>query len=690
MHEERDARAIRAARRAPSIAPSRRAIDRAIASRSLRSGAPTHTHPHTPGEGTLLGTPTVATQDGGVHVCHDVGHATVADGATGVVALDDARLGCAPLAPSRPAAVRPPAVDPFCARLPPRHPIPLCHDVGGGQEHQGEVSPGLCAAAVSGRRRGAGVCAARDGDAGDRGVAGAAQPGSVGRGAARVAAGPRQGRATGAAFVAGGRSGVGCRCRRLHAVARGAGNSPPAGRHRHLHGALGGGDLSARQHRPGRAVRLRWQFLHAVRGRGLSPHHLLHRPAGCDGALPHAYRGRPRALPGAAEQRQFGRVGCCTRRCLVALRGVRGPVAQAVLPVRVGGRKAGGGDRFVHPRGERPPGGPASVRARRRRTVRRPRHGLPEAGHALGRGGVRARVRSGRVQYRGGGRFQHGRHGEQVAQFVQLQVRAGQCQHRHRRRLPRHRGRRRARVLSQLVGQPGHLSRLVPAVAQGGLHRVSRSGVQRGHAAQSGGAAHCGRDAVAQCAVSAGRRPDGAPGASGRVRGHQQFLLGDGVRKRRRGDPHAAGAGGRGWFSSRHRSVFRTTRRAGLAAVSAVVFAGGHTRGAADARAADQAAARDPGGDRSAGQRRPRGDAHTDAAVDGGAAGVLSARRATRHGEQLSAGVFGAGEAVSGRYRRQGGGGAAAGVSDGARHRRFQSVGGGTDAAAAGGAGDRR
>ena len=45
-------------------------------------------------------------------------------------------------------------------------------------------------------------------------------------------------------------------------------------------------------------------LLHAVRGRRLSPHHLFPRPAGRDGGLHHAHRGRQKRSAGAARQRQ--------------------------------------------------------------------------------------------------------------------------------------------------------------------------------------------------------------------------------------------------------------------------------------------------------------------------------------------------------------------------------------------------
>ena len=55
----------------------------------------------------------------------------------------------------------------------------------------------------------------------------------------------------------------------------------------------------------------------------------------------------------------------------------------------------------------------------------------------------------------------------------------GLARDRHRRELRGHRARDRARVLPQLDRQPHHLPRLVPALPQGGPHRLPRPGVLR-------------------------------------------------------------------------------------------------------------------------------------------------------------------------------------------------------------------
>ena len=108
--------------------------------------------------------------------------------------------------------------------------------------------------------------------------------------------------------------------------------------------------------------------------------------------------------------------------------------------------------------------------------------GVAEARHALGRGALRPRIRSRRVQHRRRQRLQHGGDGEQGPQHLQRQARAGAPRHRERRRLRLDRGRDRARIFPQLDRRPRHLPRLVPALPEGGLDRVPRPGVHRRHA----------------------------------------------------------------------------------------------------------------------------------------------------------------------------------------------------------------
>ena len=105
------------------------------------------------------------------------------------------------------------------------------------------------------------------------------------------------------------------------------------------------------------------------------------------------------------------------------------------------------------------------------------RHGFAQALDALGRGGVRPRIRPRYFHDRRGVRLQHGRDGEQGPQRLQRQIRAGQPRHRDRRRLRRHRGGHRARIFPQLDRQPHHLPRLVPALPEGRADGFPRPGI---------------------------------------------------------------------------------------------------------------------------------------------------------------------------------------------------------------------
>ena len=119
-----------------------------------------------------------------------------------------------------------------------------------------------------------------------------------------------------------------------------------------------------------------------------------------------------------------------------------------------------------------------------------------------------------------------------------------------------------ARILPQLDRQPRHVPRLVPAVAEGGPHRLSRPGVlERPGLARRRAHRRCRVPATR--AVRRGRRPDGAPGAPGRVRGDQQLLYGYRLRKGRRADPDAARAARRAGFRGGHGSLLRAPRRTG-------------------------------------------------------------------------------------------------------------------------------
>ena len=175
------------------------------------------------------------------------------------------------------------------------------------------------------------------------------------------------------------------------------------------------------------------RLLHPVRARGL-PADRLRRRTGPDvmSDLPGADRGRPGGLPGAAVERQSAGDRRAAGR--PALGAVGGPVPQALLPVRAGGRRS------RLPRGQlrHPlrPHGPAAdlLRAGQHRPVP-PRHGVAQEVDDVGRGALWPGVRSRPVPDRRRQRLQFRCHGEQGPQHLQHLGDPGPLRHRDRRRL---------------------------------------------------------------------------------------------------------------------------------------------------------------------------------------------------------------------------------------------------------------
>ena len=151
------------------------------------------------------------------------------------------------------------------------------------------------------------------------------------------------------------------------------------------------------------------------------------------------------------------------------------------------------------------------------------------------------RIRPRRVQHRRRVRLQHGRDGEQGAERLQHEIRAGEAGDRDRRRLPGHRDRHRARVFPQLDRQPRDLPRLVPALAEGRADGLPRPGIHR-RPGQPRGQADRRRAAPARGAVPRGCRSARASGAPGQLHRDRQFLHRDGLQEGRRGGPHDAHA----------------------------------------------------------------------------------------------------------------------------------------------------
>ena len=198
----------------------------------------------------------------------------------------------------------------------------------------------------------------------------------------------------------------------------------------------------------------------------------------------------------------------------------------------------------------------------RPRGARRLRDGRAEAGDGVGRARLRPRIRPRLLQHRRRLRLQYGGDGEQGAQRLQRQIRAGVAADGDRRRLRRHRGRHRPRVLPQLDRQPHHLPRLVPALPEGGADRLSRPGILR-RPALGAGQAHRRRARAARRAIRRGRRPARPSGAAVGLSRDQQLLHRDGLSEGRRGHPHAASADRRRGVPRRHGSLFRALRRHG-------------------------------------------------------------------------------------------------------------------------------
>ena len=235
--------------------------------------------------------------------------------------------------------------------------------------------------------------------------------------------------------------------------------------------------------------------------------------------------------------------------------------SQAQLSVRARRRRSGGGEGPVH-HALRSSRRARHLGAPRRRGSLRACDALAEDVDEVGRGGVRPGVRPRRVQHRRRVRLQHGRDGEQGAERLQHQIRAGEAGDRDRRRLPGHRNGHRARVLPQLDRQPRHLPRLVPALAEGGADGLSRPGVLR-RSGQPRGEAHRRRACAACGAVPRGWRSAGASGAARPLHHDRQLLYRDGVQQGRRGHPHDGDDHRARGVPPRHGPVFRAPRQPG-------------------------------------------------------------------------------------------------------------------------------
>ena len=175
------------------------------------------------------------------------------------------------------------------------------------------------------------------------------------------------------------------------------------------------------------------RLLHAVRGRGLSPHHLLPRPARRDGESTRCtLRADKAAYPVLLSNGNLVEQGELDGGRHFAKWHDPFPKPSYLFALVAADLV---GARAAHPLalGQRPPA--AGLRAPRRPRQDRARDELAGRLGRLGRGALRPGARPRALHDRRRRRLQHGRDGEQGPQHLQHQVRAGQPGHRDRRRL---------------------------------------------------------------------------------------------------------------------------------------------------------------------------------------------------------------------------------------------------------------
>ena len=201
-------------------------------------------------------------------------------------------------------------------------------------------------------------------------------------------------------------------------------------------------DRARQQHRADGSLPLERRLLHAVRGGGFSAHHLFPRPArtSCR-SIRCASRPTAREAPlllSNGNPVESGDLGD-GRHFAVWFDPFPKP---SYLFALVAGDLGVVTDSFRTMSGRNVALGIYVEHGKER--LAQLRHGCAQALDALGRGGLRARIRSRRVQHRRRLRLQHGGDGEQGAERLQRQIRAGRRGDRHRRRFRQYRGDHRA------------------------------------------------------------------------------------------------------------------------------------------------------------------------------------------------------------------------------------------------------
>ena len=304
-----------------------------------------------------------------------------------------------------------------------------------------------------------------------------------------------------------------------------------------------------------RPLPLARHLLHAVRGPGLPPHHLLPRPPRRARHLHHPHRGRPRARP-----------RCCsptaTRSSAARSRAASGTTRCGAIPhpkpcylfALVGGNLASYASDFTTASGRKvdlriyvEPGKESRCAWAMDALKRSMRWDEERFGREYDLDVFNIVAVSdfnmGAMENKGLNIFNDGLILASPETATDASFR-------------RHRAGDRARVLPQLDRQPHHLPRLVPALPQGRPDRLPRPGVLR-RPALGHGRAHPRRAQPEGGAVPGGRGPAGPSRAPRPLHRDQQLLHGDRLQQGRRAGAHAPDAAGARGLPQGHGPLLR-------------------------------------------------------------------------------------------------------------------------------------
>ena len=315
------------------------------------------------------------------------------------------------------------------------------------------------------------------------------------------------------------------------------------------------------QHPALRALPVERHLLHAVRGRGLPPHHLFPRPAGRDGGLHHAHRGGQSRSAGAALQRQSASTAASCRAAGISRSGTTRSRSPPICSRWSAASSACVEDRFVTMSGRK-----VALRI----YVEPGKE--DRCGYAMD-----SLKRAMRWDEQAFGReydldvfmivavsdFNMGAMENKGLNVFNDKYVLASPDDRDRQRLRRDRGHHRARVFPQLDRQPHHLPRLVPALPQGRPDRLPRPGVhlRPALARRSTRIGDVRGLRAHQFVEDAG--PLAHPVRPERLSRDQQFLHHDRLREGRRGGAHAARRCSARSVPQRHGPLLRAPRRPG-------------------------------------------------------------------------------------------------------------------------------